>query len=246
MAQVGERVWFQVMAQVGDQVGDQVMALIGERVMFKVMGQFMAQAHRSVQAYFDEPNYSACHFFHEIFEPNDLIHLALFNQMVSGYLPGRKEAWLVRKPILLSRDEQGRLHSVSSMCMQYRDGWGFYAWHGVRCSEKIILEPDRLTREDWMQERNLELRRIIQERLGNDRFVELIGGTIIDRGKRGDLVSVDLLDDPEQEARFVHVRCPSTARRYYLRVPPTVTRADEAVAWTFGLEAGDYQPLQET
>lgn len=252
--QIGDQVWDQVGAQVRDQIRAQFGAQVWRQVGAQVGSQFGAQVStpvwyqvmRSVQSYSDEPYHSFSHFFHEIFEPNDLIHLALFSQMVSGFHLGSKEAWLVRKPIRMVCDEQGRLHSASGMCVQYQDGWGFYAWHGVRCSKKIALSPEHLTRQDWIQEDNLELRRLIQERLGNDRFVSLVGGSIIDRGKRGDLVSMDLLDDPEREARFVHVRCPSTARHYYLRVPPTIARADEAVAWTFGLEAKAYQPLQET
>lgn len=81
-------------------------------------------------------------FFHEIFEENELIHLSCFNEMVWSYQLGRLEAWLVRKPTILSFDEQGRLHSESGRCLQFRDGWGFYAWHGVRRSEQIILPPE--------------------------------------------------------------------------------------------------------
>jgi hypothetical protein len=33
---------------------------------------------------------------------------------------------------------------------------------------------------------------------------------------------------------------------YWLRVPPTVGSAREAVAWTFGLNADHYRPLRET
>jgi len=108
------------------------------------------------------------------------------------------------------------------------------------------MHPEQLSREDWLQESNLELRRAIQERVGSDRFVELIGGRIVDTGQRGELIAVDLRDDPERVAHFVHVICPSTARQYYLRVPATTTRADAAVAWTYELEENAYQPVQET
>lgn len=53
-------------------------------------------------------------------------------------------------------------------------------------------------------------------------------------------------DDPEQVARYVHVKDASTERAYYLRVPRWMSSADEAVAWTFGLSANAYQPTQET
>ena len=35
-------------------------------------------------------------------------------------------------------------------------------------------------------------------------------------------------------------------KTYFLRVPPTITTAREAVAWTFALGAGEYRPAVET
>ncbi len=109
-----------------------------------------ASVRASVGAYYNENWLAFYQFFHEVFEENKLIHLALFNEMVSGYYLGSKEALLVRKPVILERDDQGRLHSASGMCMQYRDGWGFYAWHGVRVSEKIILLVNDLKSEHFL------------------------------------------------------------------------------------------------
>jgi len=186
-------------------------------------------------------------FFHELFEENKLIHMARFNEMVSGYKLESGEARVVRKPTVLKWDEQGRLHNDSGSCIQYRDGWGAYAWHGVSVPEKLILHPEQVSRQDWIQERNAEVRRAIQERLGNERFVQLVGGVCIDWGKRGRLIEIDLgPDDPERVAHYVQVQDSSTRRHYYLRVPPSITRADEAIAWTFGLDARGYQPGQET
>ena len=36
--------------------------------------------------------------------------------------------------------------------------------------------------------------------------------------------------------RVLRVKDPSTARIYFLRVPPTIERADDACAWTFGFD----------
>ena len=75
----------------------------------------------------------------------------------------------------------------------------------------------------------------------------VIGGTVIDTGTRGSLIEVQLSsDDPERVARFVQVKDPSTDRIYHLRVPPSITQADRGVAWTFGLDVNDYQPIEET
>jgi hypothetical protein len=239
-AQVGDPVWAQVRAQVRAPVWAQVRAQVGDPVWAPVGDPVWA----STLAYYDANWLAFYQFFHEVFADNDLIHLALFNEMVSGYRLGSKEAWLVRKPIRLERDAQGRLHSESGKCMEYRDGWGFYAWHGVRCPEKIILHPEQLTKDDWMHEENLEIRRVIQERMG-DRFVVILDGKIIDKGVRGTLYEVDVTPDPERIAMYLHVKDSSTDREYYLRVPPTVKTAQEACAWTFGLSEEAYQPVQE-
>ncbi len=49
----------------------------------------------------------------------------------------------------------------------------------------------------------------------------------------------------DQKIVAVHVTCPSTGHEYLLRVPPTMTRCDEAVAWTFGMNADKYAPVVE-
>ena len=77
---------------------------------------------------------------------------------------------MVRRPQVLARDEQGRLHSARGNCLRYRDGWGFYAWHGVRVPEKVILMPHALTEDDALNEESAEARRVIQERMSR-RFV---------------------------------------------------------------------------
>jgi hypothetical protein len=47
-------------------------------------------------------------------------------------------------------------------------------------------------------------------------------------------------------AHYVRIQDSSTERQYYLRVPPTIQSADEAVAWTLGPNGQEYQPEQET
>jgi hypothetical protein len=37
-----------------------------------------------------------------------------------------------------------------------------------------------------------------------------------------------------------------TQKEYFLCVPPTMKQCKQAVAWTFGLDAEDYNPCQET
>jgi hypothetical protein len=102
-----------------------------------------------------------------------------------------------------------------------------------------------LTRDDFFAASNAEVRRVIQERMG-ERFIWTIGARFIDSGSRGILYEVDLPYEHEDMARYVELRDASSERIYYLRVPPTIQTAEEAVAWTFGLETDEYDPAQES
>jgi hypothetical protein len=259
--QVGSQVWYQVEAQVREQVRRQVWEQVWNQVG-GVYAQIEGQArvhlrgwrrrdHRwhqiqaSLRAYRDAPQLAYYRFFDEYLAPNAFHALAHFNELVSGYHLEKDIAVLVRRPRVLSRDVQGRLHSASGKCIEYLDGWGFYRWHGMAVLAKVILQPEALTRKDFLKERNVEVRRIIMERMG-DRFVPELRGRVIDTGPRGHLYEVDLPDDPERVARYVCVQDASTPRRYFLRVPPHIKTAAEAVAWTFSLTIETYQPLRET
>lgn len=208
-------------------------------------GDINESYQNSVEAYYSAPRFALSQFCAAYLAPSDLTYLAHFNELVSGYRLGTEGVLIVRRPLVLSHDEAGRLHSATGKAIQYPNGWGFYAWHGVRVPEKVIRDPEDLTRDDFLNEPNLEVRRVIQERMGS-RFVRELGGHIIDTGSRGTLYEVELPDDPERVARYVQVQDASTPRQYFLRVPPTITTAAEAVAWSFRLSFEEYQPARET
>jgi hypothetical protein len=151
----------------------------------------------------------------------------------------------VRRPRVLACDEAGHLHSERGKCVEYHDSWGFYAWHGVQVPERVILAPEQLTKADWSEAENEEVRRVIQERMGS-RFVPELGGKVVDRGPYGTLYEVRLPADPEGVARYVQVQDASTTRQYFLQVPPWVKTVAEAVAWSFQLPVEEYGPTQET
>ena len=117
--------------------------------------------------------------------------------------------------------------------------------HGALAPMKAILAPAELTRDDFFNEPNVESRRVMQERMG-DRFVREIGARFVDSGPHGALYEVELPGDPERTARYVQALDASTSHEYYLRAPPTIRTAAEAVAWTFGLSADECHPSQES
>ena len=182
-------------------------------------------------------------FYSKYMKPNDMDPMVRFTEIALGGTIVGDTLYLFRKHDLICRDTQGRLHSENSMAFRFRDGNGFYFYHGVQVSEKAIMHPEKLTKRDWLNESNAEVRRVIQERMVD--FPKKIGAKVIDKSKKGQLLEVELEGDPEKIARYAKVKDSSTARVYFLRVPPDITKVDEAIAWTFGLDKESYQPNKE-
>jgi len=195
---------------------------------------------------FDDVRYGAVYaYLAQYYAPNAAEAFDCVSQRLCGYWLGKDMALLVRRPRLILRDGGGALHNETGHCIEFADGWKVYAWRGVHVPQKVILAPQTLTARDFFRARDLEVRRVIQGRMG-ERFASAMGGSVIDSGPRGALYEMNLPGDPDRRARYVRVRDTSTAREYFLRVPPGVSTVDEAIAWTFGVAAEDYQPTRET
>lgn len=122
-------------------------------------------------------------------------------------------------------------------------------WRGVPISDRIAFSPETITVQEILRERNVELRRVLLERVGLEWFVERAQAEELDadRDKGGPRRLLRIPLDGEADLVCVVVRCPSTGRQYILRVPPRMQTCRQAVAWTAGYEDPDeYQPLVET
>ena len=95
-----------------------------------------------------------------------------------------------------------------------------------------------------MKEENTEIRRIIQEQMG-ERFVKELKGKTIDKGSKAELIEVELINDPDKVAHYIKVKDSSTDRIYYLRTPPTIMSADESWAWGFGIDVGEIRNIKQ-
>jgi hypothetical protein len=122
-------------------------------------------------------------------------------------------------------------------------------WRGVPVDERIAFRPETITVAEVLAERNAELRRVLLERFGFERFMREAGAAIVDqdRDPGGERQLLRLKLEGDEDLVCVSVRCPSTGRHYLLRVPPTMQTCRQAVAWTAGFSDPDrYGPLVET
>jgi hypothetical protein len=259
---VRQSLWEHVWDSVGNHISYRVVNRVGQSIESRLgIGVVPDAAWSSVRAYEDASLLAVVHFFATYLAPNEVHALIHFTTLVSGYCLSRETALVVRRPTLLCLDAAGDLHSATGQCVTYADGWGSYAWHGVFVPEPVILAPETLARDDFVNAKNVEVRRVIQEQMG-EQFMSKLGGVVLDSGPRGtlyevslpevdlpevDLPEVDLEEDSlEEVVRYIQLRDASTDRSYFLRVPPTVQTAAEAVAWSFELSVETYHPAQET
>jgi hypothetical protein len=122
-------------------------------------------------------------------------------------------------------------------------------WRGVAVSERIAFHPETLTVEEILSESNAEVRRVMLERVGFEWFFDRAGTEVLDQdrdpGGERRLLRVPLPGD--EPLVCLSVYCPSTGRRYVLRVPPAIASCRQAAAWMAGFDdPDDYRPVIET
>ncbi|MBD2122514.1 hypothetical protein H6F68_16620 [Trichocoleus sp. FACHB-262] len=128
-------------------------------------------------------------------------------------------------------------------------GHGFVLrWRGVQVSDRLAFEPQLMTGQDILNTENVELRRVLIERLGYERFLQQVGGVIrdADTDKGGDRQLICVAFEDDEPLMVLRVTCPSTGHIHILRVPPDMRSCHQAAAWVAGFDnPDDYQPLIE-
>jgi hypothetical protein len=181
--------------------------------------------------------------------PERLTGLLEAAELAGWWWPFERVVIMTERPLGLRLDGQGRLHRPDGPAFTYPDGFALYAWHGLRVPAWLIDQLPRLRVKDIQAQANVELRRVMLESYGFDRYLRDAGAIRVHEDGTGILWRAEFDDDQPLVMVEVLNATPEpdgTHRTYWLRVPPTVGSAREAVAWTFGLNADQYRPLQET
>ncbi|MGD9684176.1 MAG: DUF6745 domain-containing protein [Candidatus Obscuribacterales bacterium] len=168
----------------------------------------------------------------------------------AAFVPHERYCWLYERLGSLKLDESRRPHCEDGACITFADGFEVYAWHGMAVSRRLVMEPETITIKEIEKEKNVEVRRILISRFGEQRFITESGAEIIDEDPRygtlylkrltGDfpIVMVKVLNaTPERDGSF---------KAYFIRVPPEVSSARQAVAWSFDMSETDYDPVEES
>ncbi|MEE1746813.1 MULTISPECIES: DUF6745 domain-containing protein [unclassified Streptomyces] len=163
--------------------------------------------------------------------------------------PYERAVVISERPEALHRDEAGRLDRGDGPALAYRDGFALHAWRGMPVPAAFLEELNSLTPKRIREEENAELRRVMLEFYGYDRYLTESGAEPVHRDETGVLWRIAL--DGDEDVVMVEVvnstpEPDGTHRVYWLRVPPGTRTAKDGVAWTFGLQGEAYAPVRQT
>ena len=174
-------------------------------------------------------------------------------------------------PTALKTDADHRPHCEDGPSHEWRDGWSLFHIHGVRVPRQVVEAPETITAEQITGEQNQEVRRVMIERMGWERFCAVCEMKVLHRdtltakfptvpvsdlvepGQRfvydyrdgtetAELLEAEgITDFEDRPLRFVRLKDPSTGREYTLRVPSTITRCYEGVGWSFQMTEDEYK-----
>lgn len=201
----------------------------------------------------EAPSFVEYAFYREVCglvaETEPLVGPMLIAQAANWWLPAADICWISERPRRMQFDADNRLHSADGPAIEYPDGWGMYFWNGMQVSENIIRRLQTPSVEDIEHQPNTAIRRAMLERYGEARYIEERGAQVIHADAYGILYRCDFrYGEPLVMVRVVN-RTPEpdgSYKHYWLRVPPTMRTAHEAVAWTFGLTPEQYRPSFES
>ena len=83
------------------------------------------------------------------------------------------------KQINLNAEKQ--LHSYDQAALLYRDSYSLYMSNGIQMKKEYIETPvDKITKEMFLSEENVDVRREISRKLGIDKTIEMLGAETVD------------------------------------------------------------------
>lgn len=161
-----------------------------------------------------------CAFDHPDDGPLDGI--AAVARSAGWWWPYENVAVVCERPSALHRDEAGRLDRADGPALAYPDGFALYSWRGMPVPGEFLEELAGLTPDRIRLEENAELRRVMLEHYGYDRYLAESGAVPLHRDETGVLWSIPMPGDENVVMVEVVNSTPEpdgTSRTYWLRVP---------------------------
>ncbi len=137
------------------------------------------------------------------------------------------------RPTILHRDDNGQLHCEDGPAIAWLDGFCIYSIHGVTVPKWVIERPDTITVQTIDAEQNAEVKRIMIDRMGVNRYLQETSAKVLHmdmvRVMEGsdDHMPRALMEDKDGR-RFLVGTDGSTERCYYMQTSRTAKNCEEA------------------
>jgi len=176
-----------------------------------------------------------------------IVPLIEMAQVCGWWSPYKNVAAFQDRPSVIKFDDQDRLHCPDGPVITYPGGvLNIYAWHGVLIPAAWIQNKLPSAAEALALE-NIEQRRACCEMIGWATILEELDSVVINDSNDpqiGKLLEVEIPDSGKE--RFLIVTCGTGREGIAIPVPPELTTALEAGAWTYGVAPEDYHPEVRT
>ncbi len=173
-----------------------------------------------------------------------LINLALS----AGFVyPTEEVCYISARPLSILIDEESRLHGEDVPAVEYADGFKVWAWHGNLVGERIIKR--KFSWEEIQKQNNIEIRRSMIDIYGTENFLVDAKAKEIHADGYGTLYWLEQqFDEPLAMVKVINStpEPDGTYKDYFIRVPPHMATAEQAVAWTFEMSDELYRPEKES
>ncbi|MQY08288.1 DUF6745 domain-containing protein [Actinomadura macrotermitis] len=245
-AELGPSGWAAAWARTGAPLWEQTSSLVARIRQGLGDEELRAATLDAVLGQHDAPWLA---LFDELGRLEPLAGLAEAARAAGWWWPRERAVIVCERPAELHRDEPGRLHRGDGPALAYPDGFALHSWRGMPIPAGFVSSLEGLTPARIGAEENAELRRVMLEIFGYDRYLAETGAQPLHRDETGVLWRIDLAgDEPIVMVEVVNStpEPDGTSRTYYLRVPPGTATARAGVAWTFGVSEADYHPQRET
>jgi hypothetical protein len=177
----------------------------------------------------------------ELSEKLDILHQ--ISTECEWWFPYEDVVVVSQRPTEVHLNENSVLHNQTGPAVLYADGFSIYSWNGVSVPEEWIENPESLDAHTILTWENTEQRRVGCEIIGWNKILNSLDATIINKDDDPKIGTLYQAEFEGNQEKFLQVLC-GTGRTFVLPVPPTMTTALEANAWTFGFDVNDFIPPQ--
>jgi hypothetical protein len=145
-------------------------------------------------------------------------------------------------------DERQRTHCADGPAIAFPNGDSIYVYHGVEVPSWVIEEKHRITPETIDAEENSEVKRVMVELYGIDKYILDSGAEPVQHDRFGELYAKEVGGRPVKIIKLIDsTPMPDgVSKTYFKIVPPEMETAHEAVAWMHGMTVAEYDPDVET